>query len=336
MSDRPEKPVLASQDLWIVLIEKVPRGPLSHSDIEVLLQKAIIRRNDVAMQVASVDGTKPAGWKFIWQYSQFDRRKSESEAGAIAVPEERRAPRVQPAVPPSPTESLSEEILNISPEELILRAHPAPAEMRAAARLEAESDAAAKAAKKEDKKSSGPYSFGAPPTHHLAWTFGMGGTIALAIISFWYANPKGTFAPEKQAVAESQPQSQGNMSLSEGSPLSGGVRPRPREAASVPGAPLRQQTVPAPRINTGTPSDTNVSNEPIPEGFDDPEMLEQEAEAAAQSAIDAASQPRPPKPRTGRASAGGNGTKRQPAAEDMDSSEGFPDEANEQFDDNRD
>jgi hypothetical protein len=88
---------------WIVLIDKTPRGPLEQSEIELLIQQGVIRRNDFAILVSNLE--EKASWKFLWQFPQFDRRKKEMPAtpnvAAAPVPVDRRAH----TPPPIPTET---------------------------------------------------------------------------------------------------------------------------------------------------------------------------------------------------------------------------------------
>lgn len=106
---------LNEKNRWIVLLNKSPKGPLSKEEIEALLEKKILRRNDIAYLVPTdSDAKTPTEWKLLWQFPQFDRRIGPSEL----TPEERRAQH-EPTFGPS--ENIPLEFRDISPDELILR-----------------------------------------------------------------------------------------------------------------------------------------------------------------------------------------------------------------------
>jgi len=63
---------------WIVLVNKMPMGPLSIDEINAFIDGNIIRRGDPAYLVEENTG-KATEWKFLGQYPEFDRRADKSE-----------------------------------------------------------------------------------------------------------------------------------------------------------------------------------------------------------------------------------------------------------------
>jgi hypothetical protein len=281
MAERPLPKPPAPSDQWIVLIEKVPRGPLSQSDIELLIERGVVRRNDLAMQVASIDGKHESAWKFIWQYTPFDRRRNQTATPAAnakpPAPQPERRKMVDPKTlsePPKVTE-LPDEILNITPEELILKARPAPTSHRE----ESVDDASPPVRKEPVTYSSNPGGRGSG-----RWAFALSSVLGIVAISFLFFPKKradlGSFTTTPPKVAD--PVSQGGLST--GGPLSGTVQPMKRQLTGGPAAPP-PPAMPAPRIRDNASSANPLDNGVIPEtappeGFDDPEMLEQQAEEA--------------------------------------------------------
>jgi hypothetical protein len=105
---------LDSKNRWVVLLNKSPKGPLSKEEIDELLQKNVLRRNDIAYLLPPEENAKaPTEWKLLWQFPEFDRRGEESPA----VVDRRQTP-VQ-AVKKA-TEKFPQELLNISPADLVL------------------------------------------------------------------------------------------------------------------------------------------------------------------------------------------------------------------------
>src|SRR6476646_6850709 len=78
---------MASEDqkskTWIVLMNRVPRGPYNADEINGFMEKKLIRTTDLAYIVVD-DPNAPHEWKFLWQFEEFDRRK---KAESQTVPE---------------------------------------------------------------------------------------------------------------------------------------------------------------------------------------------------------------------------------------------------------
>lgn len=107
------------QKTWIVLINKTPRGPLTEDEVKALLQQRLIRTNDLAYLYESASAK--ASWKFLWQFPEFDRRLNETPPPK-AVLEKRTATPGEEALPQAISEKVPEEFLDITPEELVLKA----------------------------------------------------------------------------------------------------------------------------------------------------------------------------------------------------------------------
>lgn len=120
---------------WVILVQKAPIGPLTKEEIRVLLQQKIIRHNDVGCLVDPEK--KETGWKFLWQFEEFDRRLLVDELGktikpgieaeklmkaSTAPPSERR--KENPNPPKLNQEEIPFELRTISPEDLLLKSKP--------------------------------------------------------------------------------------------------------------------------------------------------------------------------------------------------------------------
>ncbi len=119
---------------WIVLLNKVPHGPLSEAQVRALINEGHLRHNDIAYEVRP----KPEGdevkvnseWKLLWQFPEFDRRNEPdvktSWAGTATPPsaekvlEERRKEVNETEVKARARGHLPPEMLDIAPEELVV------------------------------------------------------------------------------------------------------------------------------------------------------------------------------------------------------------------------
>jgi hypothetical protein len=112
------------QTRWIVIIDKIPRGPLTEAEVLTLLQEGIVKVNDIAFRVAAEKSESE--WKFLWQFSEFDRRSAERTAGTDgeASYKEKRAPKDPDQAQKEALALLPQELASIKPEDLIIRAHP--------------------------------------------------------------------------------------------------------------------------------------------------------------------------------------------------------------------
>ncbi len=120
--------------IWILLVQKSPKGPFTFPEVNALLEKGIIRRNDLALKMElkepGPDGKKVGGnWKILWQYAEFDRRQEEPKKIEVAANEmsslyparegERRRAADDSVRAEQISELLPEELSDIHPEDLI-------------------------------------------------------------------------------------------------------------------------------------------------------------------------------------------------------------------------
>lgn len=125
---------------WIVLMNKVPRGPLSEEQIRALLKEGLVRHNDTAFQISLDENgeKKPSEWKLLWQFAEFDRRTEENKKDQIKPPAAEWSGSSTPQMPKpeseperrketSPEEAkekvrdaLPPEMLDIAPEDLVV------------------------------------------------------------------------------------------------------------------------------------------------------------------------------------------------------------------------
>ncbi len=80
---------------WIVLVQRIPRGPFSVDEVKALLSEGLIRHNDVGVQVESDNHRINSGWKLLWQFPEFDRRLPQNQP-----PEKPKPVEVAPAEAP--------------------------------------------------------------------------------------------------------------------------------------------------------------------------------------------------------------------------------------------
>ncbi len=110
---------------WIVIINRMPKGPLEREEIVALIDEGIIRRNDLACLVLESKSEK-SEWKFLWQFPDFDRRITEnrevSPELAASREEERRQLASVVELTRKKSTLLPEELASIRPEDLIFRA----------------------------------------------------------------------------------------------------------------------------------------------------------------------------------------------------------------------
>lgn len=137
-----------AQKTWIVLVNKVPRGPLSEEQIAALLEQGILRRNDVAFEISTskegkTEGKRETGWKLLWQFQEFDRRLSQPRENAVPPSSQngslsssgpggdRRASLSEQEIRKRTEAAVPSEIFEIAPEELVVRSSSshAPTEM---------------------------------------------------------------------------------------------------------------------------------------------------------------------------------------------------------------
>ncbi len=113
--------------IWILLVQKSTKGPFALSEVSELLDKGVIRRNDLALKI-DPDAPKGTGsWKMLWQYEEFDRRREEWDAAepipTLAPPKEgdRRNQIDEKEADRLVQEALPIELGEIQPEDLIQR-----------------------------------------------------------------------------------------------------------------------------------------------------------------------------------------------------------------------
>lgn len=101
---------------WIVLIQKAPRGPLTTSEVRILLHSGVVRMNDLGFEIIS--GEEYTEWKFLWQFAEFERR---SRKEPTAAPPDRRKPVAQEQVQQQIHAKVPIDLASIAPEDLVLK-----------------------------------------------------------------------------------------------------------------------------------------------------------------------------------------------------------------------
>jgi hypothetical protein len=95
---------------WIVLINKIPRGPFSEEDLKVLIQDNIIKKSDLVIEHQK-SKEHSSQWLFVWQALELQEPDFEKT--------QKRAEKKEPQTLSEPI--LEEELLRITPEELLVR-----------------------------------------------------------------------------------------------------------------------------------------------------------------------------------------------------------------------
>lgn len=250
---------------WIVLIDRVPRGPLLKNEIDVLIKEGIIRRNDLAMQVEALDPQTESAWKFLWQYSEFDRRKGISESTpsqsqAAQTPDRRAKPNS--TVDPFSADLLPDAILKITPEELVLRASPVPSTRDE----EAPQPVVQQNNLSRTRESLLAYS----SSSSLTWAISLGVVLVGVGFSYFFFNPKEERIPKTPATITSEEDPMRNTAnLPTELPLSGKLQVKPSSPNNTP--PSLPKAPPAEPIREPSAEDLGIVDAPDshPEEFDD-------------------------------------------------------------------
>ncbi len=99
------------QKKWVIIINKQLKGPFTAQEIEAMFNKNMLSRNDIAMVVdENVNDPFNRNWKFLWQFSEFERRKEQPKV-KTPVSEERRKT--------TPLPKIDEKLLEIEDSEFI-------------------------------------------------------------------------------------------------------------------------------------------------------------------------------------------------------------------------
>jgi len=112
--------------VWIVLINKSPRGPLTLEEVESLLSEKILKRSDLALKLNPELPDERTHWKFLWQFEEFDRRLNKDSKAEITQrlsdkPEERRAHLSENEIKTQLSDQLPDEFAGINPEDLVVK-----------------------------------------------------------------------------------------------------------------------------------------------------------------------------------------------------------------------
>lgn len=108
---------------WVVLLNKIPRGPFSADEIRSLLNQGLLRHNDLALLVQSENESGVGAWKFLWQYSEFDSRLPAKDPSQIpAAVLEKRQPKNEEQVAQAVKELIPLDLQSIRIEDLIVKA----------------------------------------------------------------------------------------------------------------------------------------------------------------------------------------------------------------------
>lgn len=107
---------------WIVLIDKTPKGVFSTAEIKVLIEKGILKANDLAIYLDQDASKENSKWQFIWQYAEF---KSEHTLEPVAITKDSAhlKPHHKVKAEKKSGEVLPQELASLKVEDLIPRAN---------------------------------------------------------------------------------------------------------------------------------------------------------------------------------------------------------------------
>lgn len=242
---------------WIVLIHKSPHGPLTKEEILVLLQQKVLRHNDVALLVSESQGN---GWKFLWQFEEFDRRLIQVDGQFVPKKEEARSERRKDTPPPQVSpDAIPEELLNITPEELLGKSKARFSADRLSAPLE---------------NISSP-EMGLSVSFINRKTVGIAGGLFLLVAIVWSLFPSSTSTRLNIPSGVSAPDEDDTRAVENG-PLSGMQRPMRRPSAAVRGKlPPPPKEVEQPGARDNLPPEPERGEIPR-EQMDDEELADEE------------------------------------------------------------
>jgi hypothetical protein len=116
--------------VWIVFINKSPRGPLTIEEVNSLLSEKILKRTDLALKLNPELPDEKNHWKFLWQFEEFDQRVNketipEAKNNPPERAEDRRVSLSQNEITRQISKELPDEIAMINPEDLVLKSKKA-------------------------------------------------------------------------------------------------------------------------------------------------------------------------------------------------------------------
>lgn len=278
---------------WVVLLNRSPKGPLTEEEVKTLLERGILRANDIAYLVSEAEKGK-SEWKLLWQFPEFNRRQARPEAVTEESPppsgmRERRAPTPPEEIQKKAVSELPPDLMEISPEDLLPRStqisfKPEPAQIAPT------EDQTLLQEKPEGSGTSLPFD--------IRWLYGLGAALAVLIAvlqlpSLWLSKPagkdtrsptgrqnidalqpmKGNEAPA--AASENRARPKANFSVGVGSTPSRARPSIPQTRAPEPSAPIAKPFQPdAGESSLDTPPPP-TEEEPIEEEASPPPTEEQ-------------------------------------------------------------
>jgi len=241
---------------WVVLVQRRPRGPIGEAEVQALLSQGLVRTNDLAFEVSPENGKALTDWKMLWQFPEFDRRakdgvplKATGDSALWSSPapdSERRTPAPTKSIEERVKEALPEELLNITPEDLIPRQGLGGPGTRLA-QVEAEDLGDARS---ENSEGSKP----------MRWAgMGLGALVGLSLLVQWITAPRKSMVQVEEADRSiSSPENipsavPKNFNRS----LPGGERPRGLTTAPVTAVPVARDEEPSRRDGGNIPFDAS-------------------------------------------------------------------------------
>ena len=224
---------------WVVLVQRKPRGPMGEPEVQALLNKGIVRTNDLAFEVSPDTGKALTDWKMLWQFTEFDRRakklaEEKAKAGPGPTTIERRGPVTAEKIQAKVKEAIPEELLDITPEDLIPKQNSGQAKL-----LREEEIEAALSSPDVTNRSGALYRWAA---------IGVVGLLTLGIVNQWLSSPSSS-KPRAQ-IEESDNRDIANPPKSSGE--------RPKFTHSLPGGDRAK-----PSTSVTPPSAREEANEPV-------------------------------------------------------------------------
>lgn len=236
--------------VWIVLINKSPRGPLTFQEVETLLDEKIINRTDLALKL-SEDGQEKSNWKFLWQHPEFDRRLNpNSDSSANPQPSKANTNRRQALTKDQLNQQVStlmpEEISAINPEDLIVSAQKKKT-FTANSLLDSSEDEEIETLPYENKTNSSP----ALRNSFLLFMALMAGGVYF----------KGSFFKDQKTIQQDSPKVERPPASLVSKPV---ISPSPVVTPTPIPSPSTESKVPTASIDADAPKEEVVVNRPKP------------------------------------------------------------------------
>lgn len=199
---------------------------MGEAEVQALLSQGLVRTNDLAFEVSPENGKALTDWKMLWQFPEFDRRAKDGAKPVKVEDGERRAQAPAKSIEERVKEALPEELLNITPEDLIPRQGLGGPGTRLA-QVEDDEIPETRAENTEGSKA-------------MRWAgIGLGALVGISLFAQWISSPRKNLAPVEameRALSSPEEGDSGLPAKTLSRSLPGGARPRNVGSTAAPAA----------------------------------------------------------------------------------------------------